>query len=176
MIRRFVEIAAIFLLLVVIGCSHKVHVKQPSANRDHLIPAVSVSGPVAIIGQSQKQSGMFEFCEAGGRAYAADYEEFTTFAVEGIINILKRNGSQTVDSAAKQLVVSVSDASCYTQDFFVYFDVVLNVSMGNGLTKQFSGSERTSNIRRRHVAMSTATQKAVYAMFKDKEIMQYLEQ
>jgi hypothetical protein len=169
------RILVMVFLSFAVACSHQVKAVQGVAAKDGDLPAINIQGPVAVSEHPAKPSGVVELCHAGGRNYTADYGEFTAFAARSVKDILTRKGIRVAHSADKHLVVSIPQAACYTQGFAVYFDVTVAVETGSGLKKQFIGTERTHDIRRRHLAVSGATLKAVLEMFKDKEILQYLE-
>ena len=150
-------------------------VVQGVAAKDGDLPVISTQGPVALSQRTSNPSGVVRLCSAGGRNYTTDYGQLTAFAAHSLKDILSRKGVRVADSADKQLVVSIPQATCYTQGFAVYFDVTVEVAAGSDLIKRFTGTERTHDVRRRHLAVSGATLKAVLEIFKDEEILRYLE-
>jgi hypothetical protein len=170
------RLLVVFFLGFAVGCSHQVKVVQTLSVKDRDLPVVNIQGPVRVAEQTEKPTGVDELCKAGGRNYTMDYSEFTTFAAHSIKDVLTRKGIRIADSAPKQLVVSIPRGTCHTQGFAVYFDVILAVAAGNGLEKQFTGTVRTHDVRRRHLAVSGAVLEAVLEMLKDEEILQYLSE
>lgn len=162
-------------LIIFTGCSHSVNVHEALVAEAHLLPTISSPGPVAVIDESQKPPGDTQFCDAFGRTYTTNYNEFSAYAVQSIKNLLTRNDIKVIDSADKQLIISDLDASCGTEGL-LDFNMTITVATGDGLKKQFKGNQRFFHLYERHFSLSAATLNAALEMFKDEEILKYLKQ
>ncbi len=175
MLKWLFQIHIILLAVVIAGCSHQVNVQHTLVAEEHLLPAISSSGLVAVIDQSQKPLGETEFCDAFGRAYSTQYNDFSAYAMHSIADLLTRNNIHVDATAEKKLIISDLKAACET-DGLLKFSMALTVTTGNGLKKSFRGHQRFFHLYERDFALSAATLNAALEMFKDDDILDYLKQ
>jgi len=176
MFKWSLQLLASLFLSGIVGCSHHITVQQKFVAQDHLVPKINAQSPVTVIGKPPKTSGMIKFCKAGPNTFYASYDEFTHYAVKSTEDILARNDIQVLDSAEKQLIVSISEATCKDTMGGVKFEMTLNCSMGQNSSRQFSGYQHMGSMHGINFALTAATLNAVLEMFNDEEVRHYISQ
>lgn len=173
--KRFGITCLVILLIGSTGCALHVQVQKSLIAEDHLLPKLNMKTPVELVAVSHNLTGKVNFCKKGMGPITLVYADLTAYAVQSMVDIFTRNNVKIMKGAEKVLTISIVEASCFQEFNAMKYVVDINVVAGDKPAKQFSGYQRLWSGRALSFTVTAAVLNAVLEMFKDEEIMHYLE-
>ena len=109
-----------------------------------------------------------------GHSYYAKMDDLTNDAIATLLDTFARRNVTINENAKKIMEISVVKAEGEAEAFSFNYKIKLKVVLGNTISKEFMGSQRTANHYTTNSTISDATTYAVFEMLKDNDVRKYL--
>jgi hypothetical protein len=157
------------------GCTKHIEIQKTHLVEDPLLPRLSADAPVNLVVKPHPTTGIVKFCDPLMGASTLEYADLTAYAVQSLTDILERNQIIVEAGAPKALTVGVVEATCDEEASGLKFNVTVSAAAGEKPARTFSGFQRSWSAHGNNFAVTAATLNAVLEMFKDPDILAYLE-
>jgi len=176
MIRSIIQ-SLIFLILIVFlwGCAkHQVKPTPPSID-DNSLPKFRDIISVAVEPSANQQTRQFDLCSAGAHSYQVSSDDLTNAAVEVIRDVLRSNGVKIDSNSVKRIRILAIDSKCGLEKMTYRYTTKLRIFAGDSIKKDFSGYRSVGHVFSTSFAIEMTINQAVLETFKDRQIVDYLQ-
>ena len=166
----------IFAIVSGAACSmpHQV-VPVPQPIDDESLPRLGVASAIAVEPLPGMQSKEFELCSAGPHSYTVTSAALTKTAISVTREVLRHNGIEVNPDSVKKLRIRAVDSRCSLEKMVYRHVTTINVHAGDSIVKNFSGSRSVGHVFSTSFAVEMTINQAVLEMFKDRQILDYLQ-
>ena len=137
------------------------------------MPILSVNNSVRITAHYTNKPPEMIFSYVG-HSYYAKMDDLTNDAIATLLDTFARRNVTINENAKKIMEISVVKAEGEAEAFSFNYKIKLKVVLGNTISKEFMGSQRTANHYTTNSTISDATTYAVFEMLKDNDVRKYL--
>jgi len=158
------------------GCSVKYVQIEPDRHPldNSFLPKASIMAhQVSIIAQRTNSTKQEIVCIQGTDFFQAKLNDLTDVAYASLEDVLKRINIKLSTNANKILKIEIIRSTCSVEVWTINFTAILRVTFGDGVTKDFIGSQRTGKVDI-NSNISDAINYAIAEMLNDSEIISYL--
>lgn len=168
-----------FLLLIIIvfflGCAKHQVKPVPQPIDDKSLPKLSEIYSVAVEPFANRQTKQFDLCGAGSHSYRVTSDDLTNTAVEVTREVLRSNDVKIDNNSNKKIRISAIDSNCRLEKMAYRYETTLRILAGDSIKKDFSGYRSVGHVFSTSFAVEMTINQAVLEMFKDRQIIDYLQ-
>jgi len=168
-----------FLLLIIIviffGCAKHQVKPVPQPIDDKSLPKLSIVNIIAIEPVANQQTKLFDLCSAGAHSYRVTSDDLTNAAVEVAREVLRSNDVKIDNNSNKKIWLSAIDSNCRLEKMAYRYEITLRILAGDSIKKDISGYRNVGHVFSTSFAIEMSINQAVLKMFKDRQIIDYLQ-
>lgn len=176
---RYIFFIAILSIATILSSCTRNYIVKPFNIEPQLVPQFQASGKINLI-NAQKPGTQNVFLTGIAITWIGDLNEWTNQAIELLKSELEQRNMKVSPDATKNLKLVITEGILLREATGVRCIIKLQVTAGNGYSKEFTGN----NIHRaapfgemaRYYAGANALTEAVISLLNDEEILIYFQE
>jgi hypothetical protein len=163
------------LIVLMSACTHIEKDFKPQPIDQAYLPKVQMDDDIAVVGEFQDdpQNALILALPFGHKWYA-DENELVSTAIMAAEDILRQNKVTVNESSQKVIKISFLDANYDMGMWSTQINLIYRVKAGDEITRDFQGSQHIGSGHQMHWAIEASASDAVIKLFKDPDILKYL--